>query len=546
MVWPDGKLLHGGKYQIERILGPGGFGITYKARHTQLNQDVVIKTPDETLKIEPDYPKYVQRFIQEGRVLAQLCKEPHPHIVRVIDLFPEGDTHCLVMDFIEGESLYERVQRRGRLLEAEAVKYIREIGSALIEVHKANLVHRDVHPGNIMLRSSGKAVLIDFGISGEMFPTTMTSKHFGNKAFAPYEQRKGSRHPTVDVYTLAASLYYALTGKRPTNSFDRKYDRLELVPPKRLVPRISNEVNQTILKGMALEPENRPQSMQEWLKLLERKQVAPVNRPQFIQPSSLQSGLKNGSSIPRRQRNEKFTLSPLKVAIVALTLASVAGAVVGWQYPFLSSKPQVSPTQRNLATNPNSTATNPNSAATNPTSTVRVDYSKLQNLLAQGKWKEADEETGNVMLKVAGREKDGWLRIEDIEKFPCTDLRPIDTLWVKYSKGRFGFSVQKRIWERVGGTPDADYETYLRFGKDVGWHVNNDWLWYNSLTFSVEKAPDGHLPARAVVRWVVGGSRTAWRYDRLVALGSGAEWGEEGVSSLASRLVSCNTEKQEF
>lgn len=93
-----------------------------------------------------------------------------------------------------------------------------------------------------------------------------------------------------------------------------------------------------------------------------------------------------------------------------------------------------------------------------------IDYTKLRGLVAQGKWKEADQETLLVMLKVAGREKEGWLRIEDIEKFPCTHLRTIDTLWVEYSKGRFGFSVQKRIWESVGGTLEAsDYETYCRF-----------------------------------------------------------------------------------
>jgi len=490
MVWPDGKLLHGGKYQIERILGRGGFGITYKARHTQLNQDVVIKTPDETLKIEPDYPKYVKRFIQEGQVLAQLCKEPHPHIVRVIDLFSEGDTHCLVMDFIEGESLYERVQRRGRLPEAEAVNYIREIGSALIEVHKAKLVHRDVHPGNIMLRSSGKAVLIDFGISGEMFPTTMTSKHFGNKAFAPYEQqRKGSRHQTVDVYTLAASLYYALTGELPTNSFDRKYDKLKLVPPKQRVPQISDEVNRAILKGMELEAKDRPQSMQEWLQLLEPKQVAQVRTAPPLEPSPQRAGLRNDSSIPRRRLNTKLTLSPLEVASVVLALAASAGALIGWQYPFLSSKPQVSPTEPNLPIN-----ARPESLPLN--SEKEVDYSKLQNLLAQGKWKEADNETADVMLKVGGREKKGWLDTASIQKLSCTDLRTIDNLWVKYSEGRFGFSVQKRIWESVGGTP-ADYESYERFGDRVEWRVNSEWLGHNKSTFTT-KAPEGHLPAKTL------------------------------------------------
>jgi uncharacterized caspase-like protein len=154
-----------------------------------------------------------------------------------------------------------------------------------------------------------------------------------------------------------------------------------------------------------------------------------------------------------------------------------------------------------------------------------VDYTKLRDLLAQGEWKKADQETLAVMLKVAGREKEGWLRIEDIQNFPCTDLRTIDTLWVKYSNGRFGFSVQKRIWESVGGTPDADYETYCRFGDRIKWRVNNDWLNYEQINFSA-KAPEGHLPGRLF--WVGCG----WWWV------GGGRWCE--VSSLASRLVNCN------
>lgn len=165
-----------------------------------------------------------------------------------------------------------------------------------------------------------------------------------------------------------------------------------------------------------------------------------------------------------------------------------------------------------------------------------VDYTNLRDLMAQGKWKEADQETLAVMLKVARREQHGYLRVEDIEKFPCTDLRTIDTLWVKYSKGRFGFSVQNRIWESVGGNRnhDADYETYCRFGYRVKWcvegdqprfdfdtcDVKTDWLEYNSLTFSVE-APKGHLPS-ARCAWVrfysrgwAGWSSLFWRIALL-------------------------------
>jgi hypothetical protein len=130
-----------------------------------------------------------------------------------------------------------------------------------------------------------------------------------------------------------------------------------------------------------------------------------------------------------------------------------------------------------------------------------IDYSKLRDLLAAGEWKEAERETAALLLKISGREQEGQLTTEDIEKFPCPDLRTIDQLWVKYSKGRFGFSVQQPIWENSGGRQDADLETCHHFGDSrwdsfasrVGWRVNGNWLSWFDLTFTLN-APEGHLP----------------------------------------------------
>ncbi|MBD2201287.1 GUN4 domain-containing protein [Calothrix sp. FACHB-1219] len=123
-----------------------------------------------------------------------------------------------------------------------------------------------------------------------------------------------------------------------------------------------------------------------------------------------------------------------------------------------------------------------------------VDYTKLCDLLAAGKWKDADEETLAVMLKATGREKDGWLNIESIENFPCTDLRTIDQLWVKYSNGRYGFSVQRKIWLEVGKNENAFYTR-------VGWQISGKWLnggWIKESSikydFATWYAPVGHLP----------------------------------------------------
>ncbi len=133
-----------------------------------------------------------------------------------------------------------------------------------------------------------------------------------------------------------------------------------------------------------------------------------------------------------------------------------------------------------------------------------IDYTRLRDLLKAGKWEKADQETLAVMLKATGREKEGWLDTESIKKFPCTDLRTIDQLWVKHSNGRFGLSVQKRIWESVG----KDYE---KFCDRVGWRKwrivvvdkwfglkqqtekQSEWLRYSDLRFDTS-APKGHLP----------------------------------------------------
>jgi hypothetical protein len=134
-----------------------------------------------------------------------------------------------------------------------------------------------------------------------------------------------------------------------------------------------------------------------------------------------------------------------------------------------------------------------------------VDYTHLQDLLAAGEWQKADRETEAVMLQVSGREEEGWLTEEDMETFPCQDLRTIDQLWVKYSDGRFGFSIQKYIWQDIENTTKDDkVDTWKYFGDKVGWRVNDYWIGYSNLTFSLD-APEGHLPGWVFVSGFVAG-----------------------------------------
>lgn len=127
-----------------------------------------------------------------------------------------------------------------------------------------------------------------------------------------------------------------------------------------------------------------------------------------------------------------------------------------------------------------------------------VNYGQLEQLLKAGKWKEADRETAQKMLEVAGRTDRGWLDRNSIDDFPCDDLRTIDQLWAKYSNGRFGFSVQKKIWLEVGGK--VDYDTEKSLGDRLRWRKNGHWMNYDDLTFSLQ-APLGHLPRVFTSGW---------------------------------------------
>ncbi len=154
-------------------------------------------------------------------------------------------------------------------------------------------------------------------------------------------------------------------------------------------------------------------------------------------------------------------------------------------------------------------------------------YVKLRDLLAAKDWKAADKETADRMCEVMNRQKKGWLRVEDIQKFPCLDLGNIDRLWVTYSQGRFGFTVQKKIWESCG-SPTEYNKDWEKFGVQVGWRSKmegGDWLSYSQLNFDLN-APRGHLPFVVVVRFV-------WRLGAVA-------WIPFPLSSVASRLVDCS------
>ncbi|MGB3786582.1 MAG: serine/threonine-protein kinase [Phormidesmis sp.] len=266
-----GKRLQGGKYKLESVLGRGGFGLTFRAYQTYLEQVVVVKTLNESFWSAPNLEELQRQFQDEARRLA-LCQ--HPNVVRVTDFFVEDYLPYMVMDYIPGRSLYDIVfdnQSGPQLMdEAIAVRYIQQIGNALQAVHSKGLLHRDIKPQNIMVHDlTGEAILIDFGIARELTRNpAQTHTSIVSEGYAPIEQYlpRAHRSAATDIYGLAATLYLLLTGEVPVAAVLR--DRTPMIPVQQLRPDISRPVADAIAQGMQIELKDRPQSVARWLSLL--------------------------------------------------------------------------------------------------------------------------------------------------------------------------------------------------------------------------------------------------------------------------------------
>jgi serine/threonine protein kinase len=274
--------LQQGKYTINATLGLGGFGITYRATHSHLNQTVVLKTLNESLRQHPESAQFQQQFIAEAQRLSR-CQ--HSNIVRVIDFFTEAGQSFIAMDYIPGETLAKIVSDSQPLPEAQALHYIRQIASAVSTVHKSGLLHRDIKPENIIRRADTHIVmLIDFGIARDFTAgTKQTHTNLLSPGYAPIEQYlyDGKCTPATDVYAIAATLYYLLSGQPPIAAPLR--DRIPLQDLRQWQPNLSPGVEQAILQGLETEPEKRPQTIENWLsQLQETKELPPVQTKQTL------------------------------------------------------------------------------------------------------------------------------------------------------------------------------------------------------------------------------------------------------------------------
>ena len=255
--------LQGGKYRIERVLGQGGFGITYLAEQVSLGRKVAIKEffmKDFCLREDVtnlvsipstgssrQVEMYRKKFVKEAHNLARLN---HPNIISVIEVFEENSTVYYVMPYLSVGSLYDYVKNHGALSEDEAMKYIRQIAKALKYMHEdMHICHYDVKPSNILLDGKGNAILIDFGISknyddsGHETSTTPVGRSDG---YAPIEQYitmgVSDFSPASDVYALGATLYFLLHGKSPVSA-PKRAGGTALLMKKSLSPTIKSIIN---------------------------------------------------------------------------------------------------------------------------------------------------------------------------------------------------------------------------------------------------------------------------------------------------------------
>ena len=277
---PCGSLLQGGKYRIVRFIAAGGFGCTYEAEHVLLEKRVAIKEffmqdycnrEDYTNRVTVGtktmhelVDKYKRKFIGEAKALSGL---EHEGIVSVSDVFEENGTAYFVMDYVDGQPL-SSLCKNGPLPEKHALYYIRQVCEALAYVHEHNRLHLDIKPGNIMVKSDGRTVLIDFGASKQYDAASgeNTTTLLGyTPGYAPLEQMRGDIRqflPATDIYAIGATLYCLLTGKEPNNEED------EITFPVG----ISAATRHAVERALEVRKKDRPQSVREFMALLD----APV------------------------------------------------------------------------------------------------------------------------------------------------------------------------------------------------------------------------------------------------------------------------------
>src|SRR3954470_14296083 len=255
------------RYRLESKLGSGGMSTVYLSRDITLERWVAVKVMHREMSDQPDQ---IERFRREARAVAQLS---HPNVVSVIDAGEDGGHPYIVFEYVDGETLKQRIQRLGRLPVQEAVAYAIEIGRGLAVAHARSMVHRDVKPQNVLIDPDGRAKVTDFGIARQMEQqgVTATGRVLGTTDYVSPEQAMGQDVDTrSDIYSLGVVLYEMLTGDVPFHADSlvgvaMKHVHEDLPDIQKRRPEVSSAVVAAVEKATAKDPDRRYQRIEDML-----------------------------------------------------------------------------------------------------------------------------------------------------------------------------------------------------------------------------------------------------------------------------------------
>lgn len=355
-VLPEGYQLD--DYIIENEIGAGGFGVTYKAYDQQLNRHVAIKeyfpfnlaARDHSMHVSPktrvaedvdEYSWGLSRFIQEARTLALF---EHTSIIRVIRFIERNNTAYIIMDFADGRDVSDVIQNDGLLSVAEVKKIILPIAEGLISVHEADMLHRDIKPGNIRVKDNGNAVLIDFGAARQAIGVRSQSiSTILTPGYAPIEQysTRGNQGPWTDIYALAAVSYVCLTGENLSHFEATERIRNDKLP--KLVDRIEDE-DEIFLSALdwALSPEeeDRPQTVKEWLNVIKNGATSTQYSQSKESPATKRLDKKDLSNLQDRYEIGNTKSSSIEKTgknFNVSTVAAIIGVCLGLAMVYMAS-----------------------------------------------------------------------------------------------------------------------------------------------------------------------------------------------------------------